>query len=225
MNLRLDWCSYEAAKYAVMNWHYSARIPKFKQVYIGVWENEKFIGVVIFGLSVTPYLGSKYMLKNTECVELTRIALTKHRAPVSQIVAIALKLIRNQSPGLRLIISYADPNQGHNGSIYQAGNWIYVGTSSKVRQYFWRGSWRNDTSMFREFRLNPDLRKMHQYRDLPPKYKYLYPLDKEMREQIDPLAKPYPKKNCDSGVNRSTPSFQDGGSGAVPTESLHLNYA
>jgi len=223
MSLRLDWCSYEAAKHAVMNWHYSERMPKFKQVYIGVWENDKFIGVVIFGLSVTPYLGSKYMLKNTECAELTRIALKKHRVPVSKIVAIALKLIRNQSPGLRLIISYADPYHGHNGSIYQAGNWIYVGTSSKVRQYFWRGAWRNDTSMFREFGLNPDLRKTSQYRDLPPKYKYLYPLNQDIRKQIEPLAQSYPKKNCDAGVISSTSSFQDGGDGAEPIASLY-NY-
>ena len=54
------------------------------------------------------------------------------------------------------------------------------------------------------------------------KYKYLYPLNKEIRKQIEPLAKPYPKKKCDVGVKRSTASFQDVGGGAIPTTSLHL---
>ena len=33
------------------------------------------------------------------------------------------------------------------------------------------------------------------------------------------------KKKCDVGVKRSTASFQDVGGGAIPTTSLHLNYA
>ncbi len=42
--LHLDFCSHEAAKYAVMRWHYSRRMPKSKLVRIGVWEDEKFVG-------------------------------------------------------------------------------------------------------------------------------------------------------------------------------------
>ena len=30
-------------------------------------------------------------------------------------------------PGIRLIVSYADLNQGHEGKIYQASNWLFVG--------------------------------------------------------------------------------------------------
>jgi hypothetical protein len=49
MNLHLDWCSYQAAKYACENWHYAKVIPAGKNVYIGVYEEQKFIGCVIFG--------------------------------------------------------------------------------------------------------------------------------------------------------------------------------
>ena len=44
VDLRLDWCSYEAAKYAVEHWHYSKRMPKSKLAKIGVWEDGEFIG-------------------------------------------------------------------------------------------------------------------------------------------------------------------------------------
>ena len=218
VDLKLDWCSYEAAKYAVEHWHYSRRMPKFKQVYIGVWENKKYIGCVIFGLSVTPYLGDSFGLSNLECAELTRIALTSHFSPVSKIGAIALKMIKKQSEGLRLIVSYADPFQKHNGSIYQAMNWVYCGTSAAVRQYFYKGDWRNDSPMFREFAINPILRKITEYRDLEPKHKYLFPLDDAMRKQIEPLRKPYPKRERGETDNAADSNPQT--EGASPIRSL-----
>jgi hypothetical protein len=220
VDLRLDWVGHDAAKFAVEHWHYSKRMPKFKQVYVGAWENSQFIGVVIFGLSVTPYLGDAFNLSVIECAELTRIALNRHQSPVSRIGAIALKMITHQSPGLRLIVSYADPFQGHNGSIYQAMNWVYVGRSSAVRQYYYRGDWRNDTPMFRDFAANPTLRKITPYRDLPPKHKYLYPLDDDMRRQIEPLRKPYPKRSSANEAIQDAPGDQPGMGGASPTRSL-----
>jgi hypothetical protein len=54
VELRVDWCSYQAAKYAVEHWHYSGSMPAYKQAYIGAREDNEFKGVVIFGLSITP---------------------------------------------------------------------------------------------------------------------------------------------------------------------------
>ena len=216
--LKLDWCSHEAAKYAVEHWHYSKRMPKSRQVYIGVWEDEIFIGAITFGKSITPYLGDAYGLSHTECAELTRIALTKHKEPVSRIATIAIKLLKLQSPNLRLLVSYADPNVGHNGSIYQAMNWIYVGNSSAIKQYYWRGQWRNDTPMFTAFKTNPNLRKSCESRELTEKYKYLMPLDNEMRKQIEPLRKPYPKRG--RGETDNAPQSNEETGGASPTRPL-----
>ena len=43
--------------------------------------------------------------------------------------AIALRLLARHSPGLRLVVSYADPAQGHVGTIYQAAGWTYLGVT------------------------------------------------------------------------------------------------
>lgn len=217
-DLRIDWATYEAAKYACENWHYSRCTPKSKQAWIGVWEREKFIGIVSFGRSTTPYLGDAYGLKTTECVELTRIALRKHESSVSRIMAIAFKLIKKQSPGLRLLISLADPSQGHIGSVYQAANWIYVGRSSKCLQYFYNGKWRNDTPLHKLLVAKPSLKSRLKTREIEGKYKYLMPLDNEMRKRILPLAKPYPKRA--SSADSGTPGIQPGGGGANPTVAL-----
>jgi hypothetical protein len=141
--LKIDWATHEAAKYAVMHWHYSKAMPAGKNVYCGCWENGKFIGVVIFGMgSGNSTNGRAYGLKEShEIAELVRIALSNHETPVSRIVKITIQFIRRQSPGLRMIISMADPVHGHVGGIYQAGNWIYTGTTKPDVQYYRDGKW------------------------------------------------------------------------------------
>lgn len=124
MSIKLDFCSFDAAKYAVMNWHYSKAMPAGKLVKIGVWENSIFIGVVLFGRGANQYVPQSLGLKLTECCELVRVALNKHTAPTTQIVSVALRLLRKSNEGIKTVYSYADlTNQGHLGIIYKAGNW------------------------------------------------------------------------------------------------------
>lgn len=123
-------CSFEAAKFAVLNWHYSKTMPSGKLVKFGVWENDKFIGAVIYGRGANNNLAKSLNLKTTECCELVRVALTTHITHVTRIVAITLKLLKKLNSGLLVVASYADEtNQGHKGVIYKAGNWTYRGKS------------------------------------------------------------------------------------------------
>ncbi len=128
--LRIAGCSFEAAKFAVMNWHYSKTMPAGKLVKFGVWENDKFIGAVIFGRGANGNLGKPYGLTQTETCELVRVALKSHLSPVTKIVAICLREL--SKTGLRLVVSFADTEQRHVGTIYQAGNWVYTGLAGKA---------------------------------------------------------------------------------------------
>ena len=94
MTLRLDFCSKDAAKYACKKWHYSKKVPSGKTVDIGVWENDKFIGAVIFGQGACPNIEKPYGLNKTEICELSRVALTNHKAPVTKILAISIKMLK-----------------------------------------------------------------------------------------------------------------------------------
>jgi hypothetical protein len=38
VDLKVDFCSHEAAKYACEHWHYSRCVPASKLIKIGVWE-------------------------------------------------------------------------------------------------------------------------------------------------------------------------------------------
>jgi hypothetical protein len=186
--LKIDWASHDAAKYACENWHYSKCLPVGKLVKVGVWENEKFIGVVLFSRGASKQLGTAYDLSQTECCELTRVALTKHQSPVSRILAIAIKFLKKHNSGILLVVSFADKTQGHHGGIYQAGNWVYTGRSASTIEYFLENRWQHARNSYdKKTDKTPSRRK-------EGKHRYLMPLDKEMSAKIAPLAKPYPKR-------------------------------
>jgi hypothetical protein len=208
-DLRLAGCAHEAAAFACRTWHYSGTVPAGKLVKIGVWEDGKFIGAVIFGRGANNHIGSRYGLGQTEICELVRVALKAHEAPVSRIVALALRLLRRQSPGLKLVVSYADPGQGHVGAIYQAGNWVYVGRSQAQRELVVAGAdMHKRTATSRWGTASPDrLRALTglsvRYGPKLWKHTYLMPLSGEMRAAVKCLAKPYPKREDDHGRERT----------------------
>jgi len=225
--LRLDWCSHEAAKYACEKWHYARRMLVGKTVKIGAWEAGSFVGCVIFGSgsSGVGNIGPSLALRSENVCELQRVALRQHSAPVSRIVSIGLRLLRTSFPALRLIVAYADPHEGHHGGIYQAMGWLYVGLSAATPVWMDRaGKLHHDRSV------KPDGVRRGRYparcarrdecvrMDRPGKHKYYLPLDDDMRRRVAPLARPYPKRAGSSASG--TPAVQAGGGGATPTPAL-----
>lgn len=193
MTLKLDWCSHEAAKYAVEHWHYSECMPAGKTIKIGVWEDGKFIGCVIFSRGANSTLGKPYGLTQLESCELTRVALSSHVTPVTRIVSIALKMLKKLCPGIRLVISFADPEQGHIGAIYQAGNWIYVGKTIAADEYVVNGERMHGRSMRAKYGTHIGKSFIKQMKG-SSKLRYLMPLDEDMRDQLLTIGKEYLKK-------------------------------
>jgi hypothetical protein len=192
-DLRIDWATHEAARYACENWHYSKCIPKSKLAKFGVWENGKFIGAIVYGVGATSSLVQAYGLKPYEGCELVRIALREHFSPVSKMLAITTRMIKKEFTGLRLLVSFADPEQGHHGGVYQAAGWLFTGNSQASDEYIYKGKrWqgRSFRNNFKGMEKSP----LVQIVKGSSKHRYLMPLDNAMRAQIAPLAKPYPKR-------------------------------
>lgn len=200
--LRLGWANAPAAKLACEQFHYAGVLPTGKLVKVGVYEDDVFKGVVIFSRGASPWLGRKYDLDAVEICELTRVALRDHDAPVSKIVAIALRLLKQSNPGLRLVVSFADPSRDHVGGIYQAGNWVYTGKSNDVVEHFIRGRWRHTRGAYHEQKGREDV----EHRIMPGKYRYCYPLDAEMRLLVECLRRPYPKRDSSGGEDSASAS-------------------
>lgn len=223
-DLKLNWATHEAARYACEHYHYSRVMPASKLVKIGVWEDNAFIGVVMYGSGATPNLAKPYGLTQTTCCELVRIALKHHRTPVSRIMAISLKFLRKSNPGLRLVVSFADPAEQHHGGIYQANGWLYAGRSADAKFFHIKGEeWhprsvgaRGWVQSIEWIQRNVDSSARVILK--PGKHRYLMPLCDDVRKRIQPLALPYPKRA--RSAEGGTPDDQSGGGGSTPTLAL-----
>lgn len=201
-DLQLDWVKHDAAAFACKYWHYSGSVPAGAINRIGAWEGKTFIGVVLFSRGATQNLLKPYSLKQSEGCELTRVALRQHHTQVSRIVAIAIRMLRKRNPGLRLVVSFADPYQSHHGGIYQAGNWVYAGKTSGGKQYIgpdgkiWHSRMISKDGLQRCYGKTIKVFRKDQCVSflVPGKHRYLMPLDSEMRKQIEPLMQEYPKR-------------------------------
>lgn len=126
--MRLTKASQKAVRYACLHFHYAKAVPVNTLGYNVYNDNDEWCGVVLFGSGSNNNIGNEYKLKQGQVFELVRVALNGKQSCTSQCVALALKALHKDCPLCRLVVSYADCDQNHLGTIYQATNWFYVGT-------------------------------------------------------------------------------------------------
>lgn len=113
----------------LLNVHYAKRIPQIMKAF-GLYDNDKLIGVVTYGIPASPSLcmgicGKEY---SEIVLELNRLCLLdNHKNLASKLVSGSIK----QLPKPTIVVSYADNKQGHVGYVYQATNFLYTGLSEK----------------------------------------------------------------------------------------------
>ena len=96
-------------------------------------ETEDFIGVACYGFPVgRRVIGSIFkeeILENKNILELTRLYIDDGYGKniESYVISATFKWMKENAPNIKVLISYADPEQSHDGAIYQATNWIYQG--------------------------------------------------------------------------------------------------
>ncbi len=201
----------KAAKYACLHFHYAKAVPIFSYVY-NVYENGEWCGIVGFGPSATINIANMFDCVQGEVLELVRVALNGKQRITSECVSKALKRLHKEAPQVKIVVSFADVNQGHVGTIYQATNWIYLGDTSKwangnkadyfvihgrkyhPRSVYSRG-WRQSVVWLRE-NVDP---KPYEIK-LKPKFKYIYVFNKRLRKKWLKKAEPYPKNNAKQNV-------------------------
>ncbi len=109
--------------------HYAHRWPSISYAY-GLFLNDELTGVVSYGTPASAPLrrgiaGDKY---KADVLELNRLCLRCNRHnEASMLVGRSIKML----PSNKLIVSFADTEQGHKGYVYQATNFLYCGLSAK----------------------------------------------------------------------------------------------
>jgi len=129
---------------------YVFRKPEYKQMYLGkIPYPEKFnawivrprlIGVAIYGnpVGVDAWNSISSVIKShKEVKELQRLYVADHilhamKNGESYLISNSIKLIKQNYPEIKCLISYAAPEMLHKGTIYQASNWKFQPTGNVV---------------------------------------------------------------------------------------------
>lgn len=209
--MRITKATNAAIKYACMTFHYAKAVPVNTLGYNIYNQHDEWCGVVLYGTGANNKIGAPYGLQQGEVLELVRVALNGKQEATSQAVAMTLKQLRKDVPLCKLVVSYADCDQSHLGTIYQATNWIYVGTSminSKDSSWIIKGKRTHGRVISDMIKTKGGLKGLtreqwiKKYVDknavefvTKGKRKYLMPFDKKIRKMIEPLRKPYPKSD------------------------------
>lgn len=189
----------EAIKYACLQFHYAKVVPSSPYAYNVYNENGEWCGVVIFGPGASPNLGISVGLKQGEYLELVRVALNGKQPCTSEVVAACLRQVHKDAPEVKIIISFADKDQNHFRTIYQATNWIYLGDFGvkRAQSYIINGKkYHNKTihdrglSKDQLLKIDPNMVEVSSL----GKRKYIFVFDKKLRREWMKKAKPYPKK-------------------------------
>lgn len=208
--MRIARANKKATDYACKFFHYAKCTPVNPLSYNIYNNKDEWCGCILFSYGAAPKIGNPYGLSQGQAVELTRVALNGKQEATSQAVALALKELKKDLPLCRLVVSYADCDQDHLGTIYQATNWIYVGetTSGQSHAFIIDGKKIHEKTV-RDLVLKrgldgsiENIKKVYGTQKVEKfftkgKRKYLMPLDKKMRKQVLPLAQPYPKESAD----------------------------
>lgn len=208
--MRLEIASTKAIKYACMKFHYAKAVPNVQLAFAVFNSNNEWCGVICYGVGATNNIASPYKLNQGEVIELLRMALNGKQESTTKALSISLKLLKKYAPNVKIVVSYADSEQGHFGTIYQATNWIYTGYSTDTNLIV-NGERKHRRTLGSKFGTcsSEKIRALGYKVEVlktQPKWKYIYPVNKDVVSMCKSLSKPYPKKL--SGVVESNANSQ-----------------
>lgn len=198
--MRLEKASHKAIIYACMNFHYAKSIPVVGLAFSVFNDNNEWCGVICYGLGSANNIAMRFGLNQGQVIELLRMALNGKQESTTKAMAISLKILSKYSPNVKLIVSFADSEKGHIGTIYQATNWYYIGYSTDTNLIINGNREHRRTTFTRYGTSSIDKLKQKGLKvelvKTKPKWKYIYPIDKTLINYCKSLSKPYPKKQA-----------------------------
>lgn len=209
--MKLTIANNKAIRYACMTFHYAKSVPVNTLGYNVYNDNDEWCGVILYGTGANNAIASPFGMHQGEVLELVRVALNGKQECTSKAVAMSLKQLHKDCPLCKLVVSYADCDQSHLGTIYQATNWLYVGTMMEnIKDSSWiingkRYHGRVISTWVKQHGGLKGLTReqfLHKYYDANAveyvtqgKRKYLMPMNKQVRKKLISQALPYPKSD------------------------------
>jgi hypothetical protein len=170
---------HKTAKEWVEKWHYSHRIPTGKNIYFGLYAGANLYAAIVYGIGVNPYQAK--FLGVERVLEIKRMCRAEPplNYPLSRFIALTSKMAAKEYPH-DCLIAFADPEQGHEGTVYRAcgfkmhgmtnAEWHLEDESGKKRhrRFAYRHARRNNRTLA-ESRLELKLKRVK----TKPKYRWI----------------------------------------------------
>lgn len=183
------------ARPIIVNNHYSHKWTMCRFAY-GVYYDSKLIGCIVYGspigrlaaMSITKTI----KLDRRQVLELTRLWIADGYGTNIESYSLAQTFKYLREIGVRVLLSYADPNVGHIGKIYQATNWLYQGNETMQQpsnKFTILGEVLHPRTVSSRYGSHKDevLKKIdpnYKKEELIKKHRYIYILDKKNRKKI-----------------------------------------
>ena len=189
------------AKTIIVRDHYLHSLPGGTQLAFGMFLGQRLMGALTIGCGPSQAFRLVEGAAPDDCGVLTRLWLSDELPgnSESRVLGIVLRALRKDT-GLKFLISYADPSQGHLGTIYQASNWLYTGLSEATPLYdIGDGVARHSRSLSHAYgshsvrhfaRHGVEVKLVAQAR----KHRYVYFLDRSWQDRLRVPVLPYPIK-------------------------------
>ncbi len=167
----------------------------------GAFLGVRLLGAITFGAGPQNAYNLVRGSAPDDCMILTRLWLSDQLPSNSEsrVIGISLRALKRFSH-IKFLVSYADPSQGHAGTIYQATGWLYTGLSENTPLYdFGDGKVRHSRTLSHAYGSH-SLKHFEAHgvlvRVVPQaaKHRYVYFLDASWRPRLKPPVLPYPKK-------------------------------
>lgn len=118
--------------------HYRGCTPPGCVCGLEIMDGADRIGALILGRPSAPaFNGIGYAVD--KLLELTRMYLVDDTERFAETKALAMmrKHVRTWIPQVKLLLAYSDPSVGHEGTIYEADNWVPFGMTGKITGKGW----------------------------------------------------------------------------------------
>lgn len=116
--------------------HYLPRFRKSTRYVHGIFHANELIGVLIYASPSYHTIAGRHKIMPKHVIELSRMVIRNDchvKNLISKSMSLSMKLLKNED--VTLVVSYADPHFGHDGSVYLACNWVNDGKTPESYYY------------------------------------------------------------------------------------------
>lgn len=180
--------------------HYLHSMPSAPVQCFAVWDSGELVGSAVFTAGAR-HAGRLLAGSDTQqVITLARFWMADDVAAngESRVLGYILRWLRKHTTW-KCILSYADPAEGHRGTIYQATGWLYLGeTDAQAYVDLGDGVLHHPRSVYARYGTNnmAHLRATGipaQRVKTPPKHRYAYVLDSSWRWRLTRRVEAYPR--------------------------------